>query len=272
MSEIVSIEGVKWPTDPRPSTNFGEPPQLRWLSLAQLRIDRAYQRDILKSGRSNIRRIVESFRWSRFGQIVCATRAGDIFAIVDGQHRAIAAFLLGIEKVPCIVISCDIAEEAEAFAAINGNVTRPSTLQIFNARQTAGDRKARALRKVLDAAGVTVPRYAVLCTKEGMCTAISTLEFCHAKFGEEILAQALTLVVGGGKHNIGLLKPSIIGALCELLATPRRPSLHNIRQVLDHGGLSKLHEKSVRIQGMDGGSVRAHLVGVILKAVEKAAA
>lgn len=251
------------------STDWGAEPELQWLSLGALRIDRSYQRDVLENGRATIRRIVESFHWSKFGQLVVARRPGGIYAIVDGQHRAIACAVLGIVSVPCIVIACSIEEEADAFAAINGNVTRPSPLQIHNARLVAGDRKARALRAVCDDAGVVVPRYAMICDKPGLCTAIGTLDACFRKFGAELLTRSLRLIVqGGGAGGIGMLKPTIIGGMCDLLVAKERPTLGALKDAIDGPRLAKLYERAVRVQSLDGGSTRELFVQAVLKAVD----
>lgn len=266
---LLPITAIEFQRKIDPATDWGRAPALKWLPLQALRVDQSYQRDVLEAGRATIRRIVEQFRWSRFGQIVVSARAGGVYAIVDGQHRAVACALLGIAEVPCVVITCEIEEEAEAFAAINGNVTRPSTLQIFAARLVARDRKARALHACYTNSGVSVPRIAYICDKPGMCTAIGCLESCFKKFGADVLGQALTLIVDLGENGIGMLKPTIIGGLCDVLAGKPRPRLGDLRAVLEGKQLEKLYDKARQRQSLDGGPVRGHFVEQLRKALER---
>ncbi|MEJ0043219.1 MAG: DUF6551 family protein [Rhizomicrobium sp.] len=271
MTALAPIAAMEFVREAKPATEFGAKPELRWLAIGDLRVDKSYQRDVLKTGLATIKRIVENFRWSRFGQLVVAKRAGGVFAIVDGQHRAVACAILRIDRVPCIVIAVDIEEEAEAFAAINGNVTRPSQLQIYHARLVAGDRKARALRTACLVAGVSVPRTATICDKPGMSTAIGALEHCLDRYGAEVLIRALKLIVGAGDAGIGMLGPTIIGGLCQVLTDrPQlvaRPGL--LTAAIARVGLAKLYEKAKRIQAVDGGAMRATFVDVVDKALER---
>ena len=71
--------------------------------------------------------------------------AGGKFAIIDGQHRATAAALIGIETVPAQVIVADRIEQASAFKSINGQVTRVNKLALHHAAVAAGDAEAREL-------------------------------------------------------------------------------------------------------------------------------
>lgn len=112
-----------------PASEVGERPELQWLKISRLRIDPRYQRDIGQRGANNILAIAPAFRWSKFGPLIVAPIGEGLFAIVDGQHRATAAALRGFESVPCVIIAADEAEQADAFVAINANVTAMSPLQ-----------------------------------------------------------------------------------------------------------------------------------------------
>ncbi len=128
------------------SADLGMKPGLAWLPISNLRIDGAYQREILRNGARNIGKIARHFDWSLFGIVVVANVGDNLFAIVDGQHRTIAAAMRGIFEVPCIIIEASPGKQAEAFAAINGAVTAISNLAIFAAEVTAGKPEAVALR------------------------------------------------------------------------------------------------------------------------------
>jgi protein gp37 len=116
-------------------------------------------------GANNILAIAPAFKWAKFAPVVVAPIAGNLFAIVDGQHRTTAAALRGFESVPCVIIAPDEADQADAFVAINANVTAMSPLQLHAARLAAGSKEAAALTEVCSEAGVTICRYPVPANK-----------------------------------------------------------------------------------------------------------
>jgi hypothetical protein len=87
--------------------------------------------------------------------VIVAAVEGGKFAIVDDQHRTTAAMLRGIESVPCQMVQADRAQQAAAYAAVNGNATKTTP---FHARLAAGHDDALKLGDVCSAAGVTIAR------------------------------------------------------------------------------------------------------------------
>ena len=132
--------------------SFGRPPRLEWISIRDLVVDPDYQREITLVGRANVRRIATEFNWSMFTPVIVAAVGSNKFAIVDGQHRVTAAVICGIEKVPCALIECMRGEQAAAFKAINANVTRLSSIQVYHASLIANDADALEIAKVVKAA------------------------------------------------------------------------------------------------------------------------
>ena len=94
-------------------------PQMLWVEIDQLVIDDRYQRPLNAGNRSAIRRIAGAFRWSRFSPIIVAPIEGGRYALIDGQHRAHAAALCGIESIPAMVALVAPEEQAQAFIEIN---------------------------------------------------------------------------------------------------------------------------------------------------------
>jgi hypothetical protein len=72
-----------------------------WIEVKRLVTDKTYQREISRAGSINVERIAEYFEWAKFSPVIVAPVKGGMFSIIDGQHRATAAMLRGIEKVPC---------------------------------------------------------------------------------------------------------------------------------------------------------------------------
>ncbi|MCK1503085.1 ParB/RepB/Spo0J family partition protein [Bradyrhizobium sp. 188] len=202
-----------------PACEVGERPELQWLKIAKLRIDPRYQREIGRRGGDNIVAIAPAFKWAKFAPVVVAPIADGLFAIIDGQHRTTAAALRGFESVPCVIIQVDGAEQADAFVAINANVTAMSPLQLHAARLAAGNSDAADLTEVCRAADVTICRYPVPANKmkPGETLAVGMLQAVLAKFGREVLITALCCITRTRRGNPGMIRKQIVQALCAVL-------------------------------------------------------
>lgn len=205
----------------RPVSEFaaGPAPQLQWIEVRSLAVDESYQREINKRGAANVRQIAEHFDWSKFAPVIVAPVEGGLYAIVDGQHRTTAALIRGIDRVPCQVVQADRAKQAEAFAAVNGNVTRTTRSQLHHAQVTAGDAKALEVKKVCEAAGVTIPRRNLsrAVAKVGQTQAVAVLFRCLDTYGRNTLISALQCVTQTGGGNPGHLTAVVIEGLCRVL-------------------------------------------------------
>lgn len=202
----------------------GPAPMLQWLAIADLVVDDRYQRPIYGAGTGNVRKIAEDFRWSKFAPLIVAPVAGGKFAIIDGQHRATAAALHGVESVPAQVIIADDVEQAAAFKAINGQVTRIHKLAVQHAALLAGDEQALAIKAACDAAGVTILRYPVAAPsmKPGETLALGTIAEALKAYGAETLVTALMCVTETTNNRPGVLAAQIIKALCAVLGANAR--------------------------------------------------
>jgi hypothetical protein len=197
----------------------GPAPYMDWIEVRRLVIDKTYQREVSRAGSINIARIAEYFEWAKFSPVIVAPVEGGMFSIIDGQHRATAAMLRGIEKVPCEIVHIDRARQAEAFAAINGNTTRVSAQVVYYARLTGKDPAAEEMARVLSAAGVTVCRggRTLRAMKVGETNAVGAISKLLAKFGPETLISALQCITQTGSGNPGFLRPTMIEPLCVVL-------------------------------------------------------
>lgn len=147
--EAPGKHGVNGP-DPGPA------PMLQWLEISHLVVDEAYQRDLSRGNWAMIRKIATNFRWSRFSPVFVAPIEGGRYAVIDGQHRCHAAAMCGHLTVPCQVVQMDLREQAEAFAAVNGMVTKVTTWNIYKASLTAGEEWAVRIDRIAKAAGCSV--------------------------------------------------------------------------------------------------------------------
>lgn len=121
-----------------------ERPDLLWVPISNLRINKSYQRDILKTGRAVIRKIAGDFHWARFGVVTVSRLPDGLFSILDGQHRSAAVLALSqadpFQTVPCLVIpEIDSATQAAHFIGMNTSRTALTPAAQFKARMVSGD-------------------------------------------------------------------------------------------------------------------------------------
>jgi hypothetical protein len=247
-------------------------PSLQWIPLEKLRVDPRYQREILKQGRKNCWRIAAEFRWTRCSPLVVAKRPNGFYAVIDGQHRAAAAKLHGgIPQMPCLVLQCSVAEEAMAFATINGNVTSLKGLQVFAAQLAAGEPSAVALSEFCARHGVCIPRNSGAALNPGDTLAIGTLKRCFAIYGEAVLGLAISCIVKTGDGNPGRLNAAMLKGLC--LALSKNPRWRDNRAALLNDvtkiGLPKIEAAAARVQSVDGGPMHEHVERAFIRAVQK---
>ncbi len=199
-----------------PPPNLGKPPKLEWIAIDKLRVDGAYQRDIFGRGAKNIRDIAAEFRWMMFEVVTVTPIEGGLYSVVNGQHRATAAALRGLERVPCAVITATQAEQAQAFEGINYKVTAVSAQQLHVARVAAGNEAALALDEACRAAGVKILAYPVPATKikVGETLAAGELARMLRLYGRDVLVIALRCITETRKGNAGMVRKAVISALC----------------------------------------------------------
>jgi hypothetical protein len=192
---------------------------LIWIETSKLVVDGAYQREIGKRGRQNVQLIAEHFDWSKFAPVIVAPVEGGLYAIVDGQHRTTAAMLRGIEQVPSQVVQADRAQQAAAYAAVNGNVTKTTPQQLFHARLAAGEEDAEAVALVCLSGGVEILRRNIIQAKMavGQTQAVGALQRCLRDYGRETLITALQCITQTSDGNAGFVRATIIEGLCEAL-------------------------------------------------------
>lgn len=218
---------VALPDAPTGVTIRGSVGRLEMVPVSRLVIDTTYQRAVSAGSVRNIKRICQKFDWAKFLPVI-VTCDRDTYSIVDGQHRTIAAATIGIQEVPCYVLSCSASEAAAAFAAINGNVTPVQPIDLWFAELAAQEPKAVALQRVLDAAGVKVTR-----KKEGHLSgetrSINVLARALEFYGPAVLTTILQCIVETGDGNPGMITGAVVNGIGrairtkpELLANPSK--------------------------------------------------
>lgn len=221
MSGFISLAEVAQELNlemPASLVDLGELPELKWIPIKDLVIDTQYQRKILRTGRRNISGIVSKFDWTKFGAIQVAEVSGR-YAIIDGQHRTVAALIRGLEAVPCNVVVANSEQQALAFVSINSNVTQVSALTTFKAEVAAGVESSVRLMEACSKAGVTVSPYPVDANsiKPGVTIALGCIRRALNVYGEPLFVFALRSIVETAEDkNRGLLREAVIKAYCHL--------------------------------------------------------
>lgn len=266
MSELAALSVLTFEAPISPSPDIGKRGELKWIATDKLRIDESYQRPVRSDGKRNIRRIAEAFHFSLFSPLIVAPRPGGVFAVIDGQHRAIAARLHGkIKELPALVLSCTHAEEARAFHTINGNITRVSIQYIFRARVAAGDAEANACVAACAEAGVRIMPYPVQSSllKPGETLAAGTIEQCLKRYGREILVKALELITRTG-DNAGLVAHEIIKGGCSALEQGPKWLKHpKLLETLGGDSVRVMRSSALQRAAEKGGAVSAHYADVL---------
>lgn len=217
MTNLLPLPVVKFAEQPKRLGEAGRMGELKMIPIAALRIDTDYQRDVGWNGLKNIRHIAENFAWRKFSPLVVSPRDGGLYAVIDGQHRAIAAKLRGnISALPCLVIHCGPAEEADAFATINTAITRVHAQALFKAKLAAGDSLARSAQKCAADAGIEILAYPLgpKQIKHNQTMACGAIEKCCQFYGARITTAALRALLRGANRQPGLIRAFVIRALC----------------------------------------------------------
>jgi hypothetical protein len=221
MEELPMLKSLSVDRFVKPSAEFapGPAPMLTWIDTDKLVVDDGYQRDIGRRGAINIGLIAQHFDWSKFAPVIVAPVEGGQYAIVDGQHRTTAAMMRGQTSVPCQVVQADRAKQAAAYAAVNGNVTKTTPNQLFNARLEAGEPLIKEVASACAAAGVKVVRTNKTQAKMhvGETVASAALTKCFQTFGRETFVAALMCITKTGNGNPGFVRSTIVEALCSVL-------------------------------------------------------
>lgn len=209
---------------PRSDFKPGPAPQLQWIEIKDLVVDLTYQREIGKRGAGNIRQIAENFDWSKFAPVIVAPLEGGRYAVVDGQHRTTAALMRSVKKVPCQIVQADRVQQAAAYAAVNGNITKTTPQQLYHAKLTAGHPACVELDRVCAAASVEIVRrnLGMKRVRVGQTQAVGALSRCLRDYGPDTLITALQCITQTSDGNAGFVRATIVEGLCEVLHKNRK--------------------------------------------------
>lgn len=204
----------------RPSADLGTPPSLEWIDLADLMIDRRYQRVMGRKNLRHVNRIVRHFSWAHYQPIV-VTESGERFAVIDGQHRYEAAKKHPLVKaLPCYVVDApDVAAQAAIFISANSTRIAVSRIHKFWAAHAAGEAPALAIERLCAAAGVEIARGPLPRPAPALKTiATFTLEKL-LPLGEAAIGTALRVLATAQPESPDVFRSATIAALVRIVAS-----------------------------------------------------
>lgn len=203
------------------STDLGPRPRVVWLDLALLVVDGSYQRDVGKVGNKHVNELRRAWNWNCYQPVIVSERADGRYAVIDGQHRLLAA--KGhplISELPCYIVDApEAAAQAAIFSVVNGRRLALTSQQKFWAAHAAGDRVAVTCVRLCEKAGVTIlrappssdiPPRAIL--------GPATLQRLVVRLGEWPCGEALALLAETHPETVNAFRAPTVAALCRIAA------------------------------------------------------
>jgi hypothetical protein len=206
-----------------PSVDPGLRPVLGWAKLADFHVDRRYQRMMGGQNHTLVNRIVREFDWSKLQPLMVAAREAGGWWVIDGQHRLEAGRKHPkVKELPyCAVHAPDVAAQALAFVAINGQRIGVTQAVRFHALLAAGEPKATSLKKACDAAGITIGRAGLPVQPPRTTIAVGTLQRLMDDAGAAGTRRALTILADGQPDAPGACSAAAIAAIGRIVADHR---------------------------------------------------
>jgi len=244
--------------------NPGPKPELKWLNVEKLYVDSRYQRNTKsRASETNLDYLKKSFSWSLCGAlIVCFVPAEKKFAVLDGQHRLVAArSRKDIPELPCLIVSgLDFEQQAQSFVAINTKRVKLNALAAFHAAVASGDKTAVMLKEILDECDVEIPLAPVMkgLTEPRQMQSPGTLAGMVERYSRKHICWALKIVPDAFGEKKGMMRAMLIKALTEFAKYTEdvdRARMVKVLSGLDPFQLEVDARACVSIQG--GSSVQA---------------
>ena len=239
------------------------------IPVADLVVDAHYQRAMSAKGRGTVALIIAEFDWLRFGAISVARRGGKL-AVIDGQHRAVAAAALGIPSVPAMVAIGDPAEAA-TFVAINNVRTAVTPVDKFRAKVAAGDTAAVELSDLLTGLDINTDVLPGVPLRPRQTRSISALYKLIKAHGRGIVFTALELLLDGQEDNPDALTSLNIESVTEVTAKVVNASgdIDRLARTIAETDFETLSESARQMMKITGGAKKLHAANLLLRAYDK---
>jgi len=237
--------------------------------LGDLVVDGHYQRTMSAKGRSTVARIITDFDWLRFGAI-SVIRRGDSFAVIDGQHRAVAAAAMGITMVPALVAIGEAAEAA-TFVAINDVRTTVTPVDKFRAKVAAGDPPAVELGEMLGELEISTDVLPGIALRPRQTRAISVLYKLIKVHGRGVVFTSLEMLIDGQPDNPDALTSLNIEAVTSATAKviSAKGDIDRLARVIEETDFEQILDSARQLAKISGGSHKGHATNLLMRSYDK---
>lgn len=240
--------------------------------VESLAIDRLYQRALSAKGRSTVARIISEFSWLKFGAISVSEHGGKL-AVIDGQHRAIAAAAIGITHVPALVALANAsgAAEADAFVGINDVRTTVTPVDKFRAKVAAGDPQAVELADILRELDISTDIVPGTPLRPRQTRSISALYKLIKAHGRGIVFTSLEILLDGQENNPEALSSLNIQAVTEVTERVVKAGgdIDRLARVIEETDFEQLAESARQLMKISGGSIKSHAATMLIRGYDK---
>lgn len=191
-------------------------PQLVFVAPSEIFVESEYQRDLSVKSIAMIRKMIAGWRWAHVKPVICA-RVGSKLMAIDGQHTAIAARSLGIEKIPAmVVIVGSVKERAEAFIGQNCDRLNLTPAHIHYASLAAGEEMAVAVDQACRRAGVSIlkaSKGAGATYKIGETFAVGFIKGMVKRYGVNFAVRVLRVLIDAKRAPINAVEIAAVQML-----------------------------------------------------------
>jgi hypothetical protein len=247
----------------------GAKPELKWIKLTELYIDHAYQRNAKsKNSLKNLNYIQGNFCWAHCGAlIVCHVPEKKQYAVVDGQHRYLAARARNdIPELPCVVVpGQDFKKQAKSFMVVNQKRVKLNNLAAFHASVTAGEPDAVSLQQILDDCNISIPTQPL----SGKKTAPRQAQCCNillrmlSTYSEKQIKWVLTIIPEAYGETEGMMRGSLIKALAKYIKLHPDTERARMIDVLQQIDIEEAEKDARSYVGISGGNPTNALVEML---------
>lgn len=206
------------------------------VKVSDLIIDLSYQR---KPNQIKVAKIIKDFDPNALGVIICSIRENGVIAVIDGGHRISALNAMGMHNsdVRCLVFfGLSLSQEAEMFATLNDNRTKPKTQDIFKSKVIAKDETAIDIDNVIKKYGLSISNAPSM---NGI-RAIGTVTNIYKKYGVDVLDKTIMcLTEAFDKHSTSFSDQALL-AVSSIIAQSKDIDLKRMISILSTYGTANL--------------------------------
>lgn len=206
------------------------------VKVSDLVIDLSYQR---KPNAVKVAKIIKDFDPNALGVIICSIRENGVIAVIDGGHRISALNAMGMHNndVRCLVFfGLSLSQEAEMFATLNDNRTKPKTQDIFKSKVVAKDKTAVDIDTVIKKYDLTIANGPAM---NGI-RAIGTVTNIYKKYGIDVLDKTLMcLTQAFDKHSTSFSDQALL-AVSSIIGETENLDIKRMISILSTYGTANL--------------------------------